>query len=277
MSKDDTKYKVIVRDDQSHAVLLGLGLRETYDLHCGIPLKEGGELVRLSYHKDGVNFFRIINRSGQNCCETPGGLRAIPPSQVSDTLRLVTWIWSGDMKPMKWQTSQDDPSVEGCDVRVLGLGDIRDHLPLAIDLWLIPKKGVSGISSLIQNQYSETHIVDQALVDWNRHVILAVISSVTHETWAKAGFSERVVSVIADDSLGIVVVYPGYRDTIHGVQYGRIDYARKREGDWFVGAAVSDCDQNHWEAPFSYIDNQGTIHCYMKAQGSDLRHKVLEF
>jgi hypothetical protein len=264
MSKHDIKSKLLLYDSDHYADLLVLILGKSYDITCSVPFSEGGELVHFSYHKDGKNHFYIIYHPMKKCYEKPAGFPDTPLKDVTEPLRIVSWFCSGDMSPLKWNQLLDNSILENEYNCSLSLKDIKRYMPLAIDLWLVPK-GMEPCAKILPKGYlySKYEIIKEKIIKWNNHYIFLVIWPIRSESWKTADFSDRVASIIADSFHGIIVSYPGYRDKMI-VEYERADYAFKKEDQWYVGASLAKNNHGKWVNPFVFVNTKGKVQYFIK-------------
>lgn len=275
MPSHDIKYKLLLYDNDHYADLLVLILRRSYDITCSVPFREGGELVHFSYHKDGKNHFYIIYNQIKKCYEKPAGLPDTPPKDVNEPLRIVSWFFSGDMGPLKWNKLLDKSTLEDKYNCSLSLKEIRSYLPLAIDLWIVPE-GIKPCAKKLPkgHLYYKYGTIKESIIYWNNHFIFLVIWPINSESWKTMDFSDRVASVIADSFHGILVSYPGYRDRMI-VEYERADYAYKKENQWYVGASLTKTIHGRWVNPFVFVNTDGNVQYYVKNKIDNSVHEGL--
>lgn len=275
MPEHNIKYKLLLYDNDRYADLLVLILGRLYDITCSVPFQEGGELIHFSYHKDGKNHFYIIYNPRRKCFEKPAGFPDTPPKDVSEPLRIVSWFFSGDMVPLKWNKLIDNSILDYEYHCSLSLNEIRNSMPLAIDLWLVPEGMKPYTKKLPKGHlYSKYGTIKERIIYWNNHYIFLVIWPINSESWKTMDFSDRVASVIADSFHGILVSYPGYRDKMI-VEYERVDYAYKKNDQWYVGASLAKNNYGKWVNPFVFVNTDGIVQYYIKNKIDNSVHQGL--
>lgn len=276
MYKPSAKLRVTLkRAGNQYTVVLGATLYTNGELFCGSPLREGGELARSSYHRDGVIHTYLLKRREARSEQIK------PAREREGPMLLGSWSGGTDAPTLRWKQWDKNWTRPESRMILLDASDLPGDRLWSVDLWVLGSKYAEGVDGVLAPyRRGRMRLIEWRHIDWSQPQLLAAVWYLDLDPTTIDPRMRRATAVTTNQSGSILVSYEGEPDVDLGTPYGRVDMSVSADGGdtWSVANSVDEGGTNDWHAPIVLRDIFGRTHvCFEGIDPDDRRFKLIQF
>lgn len=251
------ELRVVLRDGEQAAMLLGATLLDSNDLYCSSPMRGGGQLFKASIHNDGKTHIYLADTTRLI------GAPVTPLGQSNERHRVASW--SGEFWPFSWRYKPKRSS--GIRANLIHSVDEMAGIPAwAIDLWVLGMSDEVAVETMLEEEYCNLIILGHVSTD-SQPNLFAITWTFPQDAWHELEQLESVISINSISMLPggqFIAVYKGEPDLVAGTEYDRIDCAIRIDKRWSSSISIDRGATENATDAVTFLDKEGRIHVFYR-------------